>query len=619
MNRAPEIVVGTAGHIDHGKTSLIRTLTGIDTDRLAEEKRRGISIDLGFAHLPLPSGEIVSFIDVPGHERFIKNMLAGVGGIQAVMLIVAANESVMPQTREHFEICRMLDIQYGFVVLTKADLASPEQMRIAYAEVSRLVANSFLANSPLIRVSSITGEGISEVIHQLSRLSRSFVVSQANREARLAVDRSFSLKGFGTVATGTLSGGLLQIGDSLLVHPLRKQVRIRGLQVHGKPVNQAYSDQRTAVNLANIDHTELQRGFVLTKSEKLQSTQILDGALEWLDTTKLPTRHQQVLLHIGTLETVADLKMFRSDKEGRNILARLRLTEPAVALPGDRFILRCPSPSRTMAGGVVIDPFPSVRLNRKKTVERLVALSQASDSERIHILVSDSQVGQTLSQLIRLTGQPAAAILKLVEANPELFLHVVTQSVFSKKWLEERRSHLLSWLKDFHSKNPMVAGATLSAARLGLAPDLARAVIDDFPALRVAGETISLATHKASFNEQEAIALQTIEHAFRQAAYQPPPASEVIRAAVPDQKKARLLLESLVKNKRLVKVSDDLIFHFDVIMHLQKSLSVHKGKSFSVPDFKGWTQMSRKYAIPVLEYLDREKITRRVGDQRIIV
>ena len=619
MNRPPEIVVGTAGHIDHGKTSLIRALTGIDTDRLAEEKRRGISIDLGFAHLPLPGGEIVSFIDVPGHEKFIKNMLAGVGAIQAVMLIVAANESVMPQTREHFEICRMLGIRHGFVVLTKADLAGPEQMRIAHAEVSRLISNSFLAGSPLLRVNSITGEGISEVVHQLTRLSGSFVVRESNREARLPVDRSFSLKGFGTIATGTLSGGPFQVGDSLLLHPLRKPVRIRGLQVHGFPVNQAYSGQRTAVNLANIDHAELQRGLVLTKSERLQSTRILDGALEWLDTTRLPTRRQQVLLHIGTLETAADLKILRSDKEGRTILARLRLTQAALALPGDRFILRCPSPSGTLAGGIVIDSFPSVRLNRRKTVERLLALSQASDSERIQIIVSDSRTGKTLSELARLTGQAATAIFKLVEANPELFLHAATQSVFSKKWLAERRNYLLNWLQDFHSKNPMAAGATLSAARLGLTPDLAGVVIDDFPAIRVAGEMISLSTHQASFNEQEAIALRKIEQAFRQAAYQPPPASEVIRTAVSDQQKARLLLDSLLKNKRLVKVSDDLVFHFDVIMHLQKSLSVHKGKSFSVPDFKGWTQMSRKYAIPVLEYLDREKITRRVGDQRIIV
>ena len=492
-------------------------------------------------------------------------------------------------------------------------------MRIANTEVSQLVANSFLADSPVIQVSSITGEGISEVVHQLSRLSRSFVVRESHKEARLAVDRSFSLKGFGTVATGTLSGGFLQVGDSLLLHPLRKQVRIRGLQVHGKQVNQAYSGQRTAVNLANIDHAELQRGFVLTKSEKLQSTLILDGVLEWLDTTKLPTRHQQVTLHIGTLETAADLKILRSDKEGRTILARLRLTEPALALPGDRFILRCPSPSETVAGGIVVDPFPSVRLNRRKTVERLSALAQADDSERIHIIVSGSQTGQILLELSRLTGQETAAILKLVEADPELFLHTATQSVLSKKWLAERRNDLLNWLQDFHSKNPMSAGATLSAARLRLTPDLARVIIDDFPAVRVAGETISLSTHQASFNEQETIALRKIEHAFRQAAYQPPPASEVIRGAVPDQKKARLLLDSLVKNKRLVKVSDDLIFHFDVIMHLQKSLAVHKGKSFSVPDFKGWTQMSRKYAIPVLEYLDREKITRRVGDQRIVI
>ena len=622
MNRASGltggVVVGTAGHIDHGKTSLIRTLTGIDTDRLAEEKKRGISIDLGFAHLRLPNGKTISFIDVPGHERFIKNMLAGAGGIQAVMLVVAANESVMPQTREHFEICRMLGIERGFVALTKADLASAEEIEISRLEIQSLVKGSFLEGAPVVEVSVKTGVGMSDVVSELVRLAESSLPRQSGRVARLAVDRSFALAGFGTVATGTLLEGDFHTGETLRLHPSGKQVRIRGLQVHGESVERACPGQRTAVNLAGIESVEVRRGFALTASAELESSGVLDASVEWLSEGKQPLR-QQVLLHIGTSEVTAALKILQSGARGAASFARLWLAEPALALPGDRFILRRPSPSRTVAGGVVVDAFPLRRLNRARTVDRLQALATATESGRIRVLVEESTNGRTLTELVRLTGYRQDVLLQLLDSLPELLLHAGTQRVLSKKWLNEKRARLVDWLGEFHRRNPSAVGATVVAARRELEPELFRFVTDQFPGVRVQGETIALATHKAAFSDQEGIALRKIENAFRQAAYQPPSVEEVLRAAVPDQKAARALLDTLIKSKKLVKVSDGLIFHADAMTQLRASLAARKGKTFSVPEFKDWTQMSRKFAIPVLEYLDREKVTRRVGDQRVVV
>ncbi len=619
MNGPFGLVVGTAGHIDHGKTSLIRFLTGIDTDRLAEEKKRGISIDLGFAHLELPNGSTVSFIDVPGHERFIKNMLAGAGGIQAVMLIVAADESVMPQTREHFDICRLLGIQHGFIVLTKTDLASPEQIGTARSDIASLVKGSFLAASPILEVSAKTGVGMPAVVSQLAKLAGSFTPPVSARAARLAVDRSFAVTGFGAVATGTLLEGKVQVGDTLILHPSQVPVRIRGLQVHGRAVKQAHPGQRVAVNVAGLESSDMKRGFVLAKASGLEPTRILDATVDWLEEgTQQSRRPQEVLLHVGTKEIAADLKVLNQGRADAPALARLWLSEPVLALPGDRFILRRPSPSRTVAGGVVVDPFPVLRLNRSRTVDRLSALAAAGDAARIQLLVEESTAGRTVTDLVRMTGYEPAEVAKLIHSKPGLFLDPATQRALSRAWLAARRTKLVDWLRDFHVEHPSAAGATLSSARQELAPDLAKVVFEGFPAVRVQGELISLAAHKAAFSEQEGMALSRMEFAFRKAAYQPPTVDEVLRAALPDQKKSRALLEMLVKDRKLVRVSDDLIFHAEVLAHLRNSLSLHKGKLFSVPDFKGWTQMSRKFAIPVLEYLDREKVTRRVGDQRII-
>ena len=384
MNEPRGLVAGTAGHIDHGKTSLVRALTGIDTDRLAEEKRRGISIDIGFAHLTLDTGERISFVDVPGHERFVRNMLAGAGGIEAVLLVVAADESVKPQTREHFDICRLLGLKRGIVVLTKSDLASPEQMQKTREDVRRLTLGSFLALAPIIPVSSVTRQGFPELTGALKKLAATSTQRDASGLARLPIDRSFALKGFGTVVTGTLCSGTLRVGETVVLYPTGREARIRGLQTHGKAVDAAPAGERTAVNLTGIDHSEIKRGFVLSHPNTFQTTGAIDAAVNWIDPEDAPVKRGEFVFHIGTSEVMATVKRVGVDSP----FARVQFLEPLIALPGDHFVLRRPSPAKTIAGGTVVDAFPPRRLNRAKTHARLSALLDADGTRRMELLGS---------------------------------------------------------------------------------------------------------------------------------------------------------------------------------------------------------------------------------------
>jgi len=597
------LVIGTAGHIDHGKTSLVGALTGIDTDRLAEEKRRGISIDLGFAHLSLPGGLRLSFVDVPGHERFIRNMLAGAAGIEAVLLVIAADESVKPQTREHFDICRLLDIRHGLVVLTKADLATDAQLEKTKADVQHLTQGSFLADAPIVPVSSVTGTGLAELKQHLVALAARTSRRDAGGLPRLPIDRSFALKGFGTVVTGTLWSGSLRVGEMVRIHPTNREARIRGLQRHGEAVERALAGDRTAVNLAGIDHAEIKRGYTLTSLNSLETTSTLDVALEWLNPAAAPAKAAEFLLDIGTAELPVTLKG-----------ARLHLPEPTLALPGDRFVLRRPSPACTVAGGTVIDAFPPRRLNRAKTFERLQRLAAVSAAQRVEILVGESTVGLSIQQAVRLTGLTPETVAQ----TPNLIL-VNNQHLVSAQWLEERRRKLLDWLTAFHAKNPAATGAPISQARLGLEPALLAPVFDNFAAIHVRGDLVSLANHQAQRSSAESHALAQIELAFRQAAFEPPAPEAVLAARGADLKTTRGLLESLVKEGKLIRISAALIFHADVLAHIRQSLAAHKGRRFSVADFKSWTSVSRKYAIPLLEYLDRQHVTRREGDVRVVL
>ena len=616
MQSPSGLVIGTAGHIDHGKTSLVRALTGIDTDRLAEEKKRGISIDLGFAHMTLPDGgERISFVDVPGHERFIKNMLAGVAGIDAVLLTVAADESVKPQTREHFDICRLLQVQRGVIVLTKIDLASPEQIAATLADVQHLVRGSFLEGAPVVQVSAKTGSGFAELKQQLVALSRTVQRRDATGYARLPVDRSFALKGFGTVITGTLWTGILRVGDVVLLHPLGREARIRGLQVHGCAVTEAHAGERTAVNLTGIEHEEIRRGFTLTSKAALECSTLLDAEIEWLREGEIPSARQKLFVHIGTAEVMANIKLIAEGEP----YARIRLSEPVLAFPGDRLILRRPSPADTVAGGFVIDSFPKRRMNRARVLARCHSLARTGLNERLQVLVEGSKAGQSLQELVRVTGATPERIKAVIAQNSALLYVESSHRVVSKRSLDQKRRELIEWLARFHAANPAAAGAPIAEARRRVDPALADALIDHDAAIVVRGDVIALAAHKPRVSSDELNALMQLERAFREAGFHPPSVSEILRTIDPDSKKARGMLESLIKSGRLVRLAPDLVYHADVIAHVRNSLAAHKGRKFSVPEFKEWTQISRKYAIPLLEYLDRVHVTRREGDSRVVL
>jgi selenocysteine-specific elongation factor len=433
--------------------------------------------------------------------------------------------------------------------------------------------------------------------------------------ARLPIDRSFALKGFGTVVTGTLVGGTLRNGDTVEVLPQRQEARIRGLQVHGKQVSLAVAGERTAVNLAGIEHSQISRGAVLAHPGTFETTGTIDVSVDWLAPSQIAASRRQVFFHIGTSEAIATLKPIA----GQTRLARLLLSEPVLACPGDRFVLRQPSPAITIAGGMVIEAFPIKRLNRRKTLERLAALQDADLVARLRILIQERPPGQRVETLARVTGLAIARVRDTLRADPQFVLDQARQVVVSRDWIREQREKLLQWLANFHKSNPASGGAPVSQARMGLDAGLVAFLLEGFAAIRVQGDLISLETHRARVSPEESQILSRMESAFRQAGYQPPAAGEILKSAAADPKQARSLLEALIKNGRLVRVSAELVFHADVIAHIRKSLAAHQGRRFSVPEFKAWTNVSRKYAIPLLEYLDHQRITRRDGDSRVVL
>jgi len=615
-------IAGTAGHIDHGKTALVRALTGIDTDRLEEEKRRGISIDLGFAHLELDSDIQCGFVDVPGHERFVKNMLAGVGGIDVVLLVIAADESIKPQTREHFDICRLLGIRRGIVVLTKSDLVDPEILELVKLEAEEFVAGSFLEGAPVVAVSAITGEGLAALKEALARLARGLPSRDRSRHFRLPIDREFAMKGFGAVVTGTLLSGRVLLEQEVEIHPIGRRVRIRGIQVHSMAVEQAQAGQRTALNLGGIEHAELHRGMVLAEPGIYQPTRVLDCALELLRSAK-PLKHRApVHFHAGTAELEAEVRLVEGTplKPGERGFARLILSEEALLIPGDRFILRMFSPVVTIAGGRVLDAAPPKKL--KDAAQRLRILDTGTAAQKLRLFLQESRHGVGLDALVARTGWTHSEIPDLIAEAGGLWLDEHKWAL-DKEWVERAQQRMKASLSAHHKQNPLQPGMhkeDLRSRELAGAPGfLLDAVLKMTPAIAADGEIMRLASHKVSLKGDEEQALRKIEDAFGKAGLAVPGAQEVLKSCGVDATRARSLLAILLREKRLIKVAEDLLFHPAALTGVREMLAAKKGARFSVPEFKDWTGVSRKYAIPLLEYFDRERLTRREGDARLVL
>jgi selenocysteine-specific elongation factor len=635
------IVIGTAGHIDHGKSALVRALTGTDPDRLKEEQVRGITIDLGFAHLET-EGVNLAFVDVPGHERFVKNMLAGAGGIDLVMLVVAADESVMPQTREHFQICRLLRVPAGVIALTKSDLVDRETLAIARLETRELVAGSFLSGAPMIAVSSKTGEGLDDLRQALVTLATAARQRELDGPARLPIDRVFSVKGFGTVVTGTLVSGVVDHDDVLQVLPRGAEVKVRGLQVHGRKELRAEAGHRLAVNLGGVDTADLTRGDTLATPGALEVTRRLDAALDLLPEAAALRHGARVRFHQGTTELLGRVAIAAPRRAegtaaeiqpGRSAYVRIRLEAPAVLTRGDRFIVRAYSPPVTIGGGTVLDPLPPRSAIRTAAAR---ARFQRLDPEGDPASAADHAVfafieergaagvsGASLRTRAGLSGAAAARVVERLTSDQRATK--VGDLLVSSAVLEQLSAQLLSALRAHHDAQPLSDGVPREEARERIfgraAPAVFEHVVEELAAQRkiVATDRLALASHRVSLSPEETRASETIEQLFRSAGLAPPDEAAVVAAAKVPAAVVDRVARLLVRQKRLVKI-DTLLFHADALAQLKADVRGMKGRSgVDVPAFKERYGITRKYAIPLLEYLDRERVTRRVGNSRVVL
>ncbi len=633
------VIVGTAGHIDHGKSALVRALTGIDPDRLEEEKRRGITIDIGFANLELPGpgGEPIriGFVDVPGHERFVRNMLAGIGGIDLVLLVVAADEGVKPQTREHFDICRLLSVQRGITVLTKSDLVDPETLEVVTMEVTEFVRGSFLdpANSPVIAVSSKTGAGLDRLRSELARLAAEIPAKDSTAAFRLPIDRVFTMKGFGTVVTGTLISGTVHKEQEVELHPGGKRLRARGVQVHGSSAEQAIAGQRTALNLAGVETSELARGMMLTPPQMFRPTTRVSVTLDLLGSAKPLRDRARVHLHAFTAETIAEVSLLGAKQllPGQSGLARLKLDEPLLLLPGDRFIVRQFSPVITIGGGRVLDAAEPPRRTKAKSGERLAFLQTAAKADPEESLMARTArrgaEGLSIADAVAEAGWLPARVeqvaAQLIKAGKVLRFE---ELLLSAEIAESLRRQMSATVEDFHQANPLVAGISQEPLRdsLGLRAEVFRGVLDSLvreKKLEVSGEIVRTAGKGVVLRDEETESKSRIEQAFAQAGLKVPLLKDVLASLPVDKMRAQKIVTLLLRDRVLVKLSDDLVFHRDALESLRRQIVAQKAKTpkLNVGNFKDLLGVTRKYAIPLLEYLDRERVTRRVGDERIIL
>jgi selenocysteine-specific elongation factor len=627
-------IVGTAGHIDHGKTALVKALTGIDADRLEEEKRRGITIDLGFAHTELsgPSGERLrfGFVDVPGHERFVRNMLAGVGGIDLVLLVIAADEGIKPQTREHFDICRLLAIQHGIAVLTKADLVDPETLAVARLEVAEFLRGSFLEHAPIIPVSALKGTGLNELKRELVGIAGQLPARASNAITRLPIDRVFTMKGFGTVITGTLVAGIIHKEDELELFPAAKRVRVRGVQVHGKTAEKAVAGERTALNLAGIDKSELERGMMLSAPGLLQTSSRIDVKLSLLSSAKPLKNSARVHLHAFASETIATVALHQGKllQPGTEAFAQLRLRAPLLLVPGDRFIIRQFSPVVTIGGGMVLDAFP-IRKLKAEARNHLLKVTSAGDREKILLarIARRWAAGISIERLVTETGWSAEVIrAELAASIKDGNVAKLGNRFLDSAAITSSKTSLVSALEAFHAQNPLAPGINPETLRekVALDSDVFSALMASLireTKIEATGDLVHLRGRGVVMKDEEAQSRRIIEQAFASAGLKVPALKDVLAGLKIDKARAQKLVTLLLRDKVLIKISDDLVFHQSAINELRKSVAEQKARSpkIDVGTFKDLTGVSRKYAIPLLEYLDRERVTRRDGDQRTIL
>jgi selenocysteine-specific elongation factor len=629
-----QVILGTAGHIDHGKTSLIKALTGIDTDRLKEEKERGITIELGFAYIDLPGGQRLGIVDVPGHERFVKNMVAGATGIDLVALVIAADEGVMPQTREHMEICQLLKIKHGLVVLTKIDMVDPDWLELVREDVGTYLSETFLADAPVVEVSSVTGEGIDDLAKLLDSLVKGVAEREAGHVFRLPVDRVFTMKGFGTVITGTTISGGVKTGDEITIYPQDLTTRVRGIQVHNREVTEVRSGVRTAINLQGVEKAQIQRGDLLATQDALRPSYMMDVLLDLLPSAPRRVKNRaKARFHTGTSEIISTVVLLDRDElePGHRCFAQIRLESPTAVLPRDRFVLRSYSPVRAIGGGEILHILPKKRKRFSDVVlKELEVLNTGDLSEVTAQLVYMGRFQgleqRELSLLSNASKKKVEEILKGLLSQKKLIQYDKERgTLIHVDFLTKAREEIMTILTEYHRDFPLRTGLSKEELRSRtsgstnqrlfnyLANQLIQegVVVQDMEALR-------LTEHKVTLAHDQEMARHDIEKIYLKGGLQPPYFREV-KDKFPGQTGTDVL-QVMVKEGLLIKVKEDLYFHKRVLEDLESQLIAflkEKGE-ISTPQFKDMTGASRKYTIPLIEYFDKAQLTVRVGDTRIL-
>ena len=629
-----QIILGTAGHIDHGKTALVKALTGIDTDRLKEEKLRGITIELGFAHLVLPNGITVGIVDVPGHEKFVKNMVAGATGIDVLALIIAADEGVMPQTREHLEICTLLKITHGLVIITKIDLVDKEWLELVRDDISAFLAGTFLKDAPVVEVSSETGEGIEELIATLDELTQKVPEREPGSFFRLPIDRVFTMKGFGTVVTGTTISGHIQIGNEVTVYPKGIKSKVRGIQVHHREAPSVSAGLRTAINLQGLEKETLARGDVVAQKDSLRPTYMVDTVLDYLESAPKKLKNRaKVRFHCGTAEIISTVIVLDKDKlsPGETCFAQFRLERPTVVLAKDRFVIRSYSPIRAIGGGLVLNPLPTKKRRfSKDTTQELTILSQGSDKQIVEQIIKGSRLqGLSRADLCFLTNHSSKELDPLIDellSDAAIIQSEIENEVFvHAQFYTMAKEEIVSILGDYHRRFPLKKGLLKEELRSKMGSNikekLFNQVIDDLireAAIVREKDTIRLKEHKIELLEDQEELRREIEEVYLKSGLEPPYFRDLDKKKI-DQG-AKDLLEIMVKDGILIKVKEDLYFHKKAIEALRGRLIdfVKSKGEITTPELKEITGVSRKYTIPLIEYFDKIQLTVRIGDKRIL-
>jgi selenocysteine-specific elongation factor len=625
------VVLGTAGHIDHGKTTLIKALTGVDCDRLKEEKERGITIELGFTSMVLPSGLKISIVDVPGHEKFVRHMVAGATGIDLVVLIVAADEGIMPQTREHLDICKLLRVKKGLIALTKIDLVEKDWLDLVQEEIREFVKGTFLEGAAIVPVSSTTGEGIPGLVAEIDRLAQAVEERSSEGLFRLPVDRVFTMKGFGTVIAGKIS-----VGDSVEIIPRGLEAKVRGIQAHGEPVESATAGLRVGVNLQGLEKAVIDRGNVVVLAQTLKPTSLLDVIFNLLPGAAKPFKNRtQVRVHVGTVEVLGRAILLNQEeiKPGEEAYLQLRLEEPVTALPGDRFVIRSYSPVFTIGGGEILDAFPFRHKRLSPPVrEEMAVLEKGSEEEKIKLrLLKTGAGGLSWADLVMRSNQLPSKLKPLVDSLVSkggiLRFNGDRLRYLHPRVMSDLKQFSLDYLKEFHQKNPLQTGAMKEELKSKLPPQVdARlfnhllSLLTEEKKIALEKETVRLSSHTIFLKEEEKDLRKKIVVLFSRTKLQPPTVKETLVELGVSESELKPVLQLLTKESVLVKVKEDLYFHRQALEELEGKLVqfLQQNKEMTPPQFKEISQVSRKFAIPLLEHFDGKKLTMRIGDKRVL-